>query len=120
MSIDDSANVLDEAELAEEYEDDHELLSDLRDSFFESVPQLLTEIRQAIEHNDAAALANAAHTLKGSAGNFFAKAAFDVASGLEQMGQKGDLASASECDRLEDELNRLKQQLQQFLDKQAS
>ncbi len=110
-------DVLDEKELAEEYEDDTELLSEMMASFYETAPQLLDEMRSAIASGDADVLTSAAHKIKGSSGNFFAKAAYDLAFRLEQKGNSGNLDGAdADCEQLATELDRLKEALQQFID----
>ena len=111
------SDTLDEAELAEEYEDDTELLSELTASFYDSVPQLLTDMRASIASGDGEALASAAHKIKGSSGNFFAAAAYDLASSLEQKGNAGNLDGAdTDCEKLAAELDQLKEALQQFIE----
>ena len=111
------SNVLDEADLADEYEDDTELLSEMMTSFFDTAPPLLADMRTAIASGDGGALASAAHKIKGSSGNFFAKAAYDLAVGLEQKGESGNLDGAdTDCDDLAPELDRLKEALQQFIE----
>jgi HPt (histidine-containing phosphotransfer) domain-containing protein len=58
---------------------------------------------------DPAEIERAAHTIKGSVGNFAAKAAFDAAMELERIGRDGTLDQAEAARvRLEDELDRLK------------
>ncbi len=108
--------VLDEAGLMDEFEGDNELLAELMDSFFEDCPRLLTELREALAGGDAAALGSVAHTIKGGSGNFFAKAAFETALSLEQMGKVGDLSGADvACNQLERQLNQLQQTLQRLV-----
>jgi len=66
------------------------------------------EIWQAIAERNLKALGRAAHTLKGSVGNFAAPAAFDAALKLELIAHEGDLTQAEEaCARLQEEIERL-------------
>ena len=87
-------------------------------AYFELTPGLLDELQTAIEDGQAEVVAKAAHTLKGGCGNFFAKAAFQSALKLEQMGKSGELVGAEqslEC--LRGDLEQLKSQLQDCLAK---
>ena len=74
---------------------DKELLGEMAALFLEEYPRFLAQIQEAISKKDSSALSYAAHTLKGSVGNFAAAAAFDAAFTLERIGRQGDLAEAS-------------------------
>ncbi|MDA1142802.1 MAG: response regulator [Planctomycetota bacterium] len=105
--------ILDEQGLLEEYDGDLELLQELLEAFYEESPEILEQLKTAIEHGDAPAVGTAAHTLKGGAGNFFAVAAFETALALELMGKNNDLdTAAGQCEKLELELNRLREALE--------
>jgi CheY-like chemotaxis protein/HPt (histidine-containing phosphotransfer) domain-containing protein len=105
----DASEVLDEVGLKEEYEGDEDLLAEMAASYFDLVPGLLEELQAAIGNNDSATVVKSAHTLKGGCGNFFAKAAFEAALLLENMGKDDDLSDAKEAwQSLEHELKRLK------------
>ena len=67
-------------------------------AFLEEAPRLLARIREALDTNDAAALARASHTLKSAVGNFPAPAAVEAAQRLEDRRRAGDLHGA-EADR---------------------
>lgn len=87
---------------------DHELLTEMAELFLEESPRFVKEIQTAVERGDTQTLSYAAHTLKGSVGNFAATEAAEAARQLEQMGRKGDLAGADrELARLEAALARL-------------
>jgi CheY-like chemotaxis protein len=112
----DAAEVLDEVELLEEYEGDEDLLADMVRSYFELTPSLLQDLRTAIDAGDSATVANVAHTLKGGCGNFFAKAAFEAALQLENLGKSGDLSGAEQRWRaLQKHLERLKKALERLV-----
>jgi CheY-like chemotaxis protein len=83
--------VFDRAEALACVEGDMELLLEIAGIFLESCPRDLAEIRQAITHNDAEALARAAHTLKGAVSNFGTKSAYQAAANLERIGREGRL-----------------------------
>ena len=70
---------------------DKDLLKELLQLFAVECPQLLTEIRNAINHSDAVLLRRAAHTLKGSISNFGAPAVVAAAQRLENLGRDGNL-----------------------------
>jgi len=76
-----------------ELEGDRELLEELmRLLIEEEAPGQLAKLRESLEQNNAAALAHAAHTLKGIAGQFCAQAVEGLASRLELEARKGDVA----------------------------
>jgi len=75
---------------------DEELLKEIAVIFLEDYPRVLAEIRDAIASNDAKQLEAAAHTLKGSVGNFGAAAVVASALRLEQMGRTAQLEQSAE------------------------
>ena len=102
-------------------EGDRELLLEIVGLFFDETPGLLSEIRESVARRDASALERAAHTLKGSVGNFGAKGAYDEALKLEIIGRGGDVTNAEEAyARLEDEIARLKVALGALKEKEPS
>jgi len=91
---------------------DAALLREVAGIFCNDAPNLLAAIQTQIEKQDAAGLECAAHTLKGSASNFGARAVADAARALETMGRERDLSRAREVfDRLALETERLIQAL---------
>jgi two-component system, sensor histidine kinase and response regulator len=74
---------------------DAELLAELAALFLETLPEYLTQIREAVAAREARTLERAAHTLKGSVGNFGARAASEAAFRLEQIGRGGDWPQAA-------------------------
>jgi len=76
---------------------DEELLKEIAQIFLDECPDALSAIRMAAETGDAAKLERAAHSLKGSIGNFGAKAAYDAAYRLETMGRSGELGNTSDA-----------------------
>ena len=73
------------------------LLRELVTMFLEDCPRLLGEIEAAVGRRDAEALVRAAHTLKGSVGNFDSGAAFVAALRLERLAREGDLSGVDEA-----------------------
>jgi signal transduction histidine kinase/DNA-binding response OmpR family regulator len=86
-----AADVLDRAALMERVDGDLPFLKDLIDLFIADCPEQMDTISVAIAEGDAGKLHVASHTLKGSAGNFFAQAAVDAAYRLEMRGGCGDM-----------------------------
>jgi PAS domain S-box-containing protein len=100
---------------------DIELLKELADLFFDDSTNLLSEIQEAIAARNSHRLERAAHTLKGSVGNFAAQNAFEAAFRLETIGRSGDLANAEEaCFDLEKEIFHLKSALARLTQKNAA
>jgi len=90
-------------------EGDVELLKEIAAMFLEQCPSLVSRMREAVAGMDPVEIERAAHTIKGSVGNFSAKAAFDAAMQLEKIGRDGTLDQAEAARvKLEDELERLK------------
>ena len=73
-----------------------ELLIELAGVFIEECPEMMRQIRAAIDACDAPALQRTAHSLKGSARIFAAAAASEAAMRLEAMGADGDLLGAAD------------------------
>ena len=92
----------------ERVEGDRELLSEMATLFLGEYPRFVHQLHQAIADNDAETLNYAAHTLKGSVGNFVDEEAAAAASLLEKMGRAGELTQApAVLARLESALARL-------------
>lgn len=71
-----------------------ELLVELVDVFLETYPEMMRQIRAAIDARDAPALRRTAHSLKGSTRIFAAEPATEAALQLENMGASGETAGA--------------------------
>ncbi len=88
------ADVIDEETLLAGIDGNRKLLREIVRLFLADYPRRLAEIQQAISRSDGEAVARAAHTLKGSSGNFAARNAFAAAESMETVGKSGDLSSA--------------------------
>jgi CheY-like chemotaxis protein len=88
--------VLDMATVLERMDGDVELLKELAGLFLSECPQRMAEIRQAITQRDASRLMQAAHTIKGSVGNFGAREAVEAAQRLEIDANEHDWGQAEE------------------------
>ena len=107
--------VIDHAALLAGVDGDRRLLREFVRLFLADCPQRLAEIKEAIRRGDAGALGRAAHTLKGSVGNFAAQKAFAASQRLEKMSRDGDLDNAGEaCVTLESELEVLSDELRRL------
>ena len=95
---------------------DHALLRELVRIFLADCPHRLTEIKAALGRRDAEALGIAAHTLKGSIGNFAAQKSFEACRRLEIAAKESDLKKAGEAFvALESELVVLTKELRRLL-----
>jgi two-component system sensor histidine kinase/response regulator len=109
-------NAFDGGALLDGLDGNRRLLRDLVRLFRADYPRRLAEISEAIGRNDPHALEKAAHTLKGSIGNFGAKKAFATAKELEFAGKEKDLLRAGKLVRaMESELASLIKQLGELI-----
>ena len=86
-----AAPALDMEALLDRFDGDRALRVEIATIFLEDYPNRLAAVQAAVEQRDPAALRAAAHSLKGSAGNFGAELAVEAALRLELMGHSGDL-----------------------------
>jgi signal transduction histidine kinase/DNA-binding response OmpR family regulator len=89
--------LVDQRALLAGVDDDPRLLRELIRLFLSDYPKILAQLKQALRLEDAKALANGAHKLKGAVGNFAAKKAAAAAELVENLGKEGDLRAASEA-----------------------
>ena len=84
---------------------DRALLREMVALFIEDYPKRVSEISDALRHNDAEAVEFAAHAVKGAAMTLCARRVGDTALALEQMGRASELHRAGDAlAALEDEL----------------
>lgn len=88
---------LDEAALLARFNGNRKLMRALIKTFLEDCPKMMDRIRAALKTRNAAAIAETAHALKGSVGNFGPSTAFETARGLELAGRKGTLEGSWEA-----------------------
>lgn len=72
-----------------------EFLRELITIYLEDTPRQMTELEEALARQDAPKVTRAAHTIKGSSGNFGATALAELAVGIESHGKTGNLAAAA-------------------------
>ena len=105
----DASEIIDWEAAFKHFEGDVELMKEIAEMFLEESPVLMDTMREALDRGDSGALERAAHTVKGSVGNFAAESAFQAAQRVEQIGRDGNMVEAEEAYRaLEEELERLK------------
>jgi two-component system, sensor histidine kinase and response regulator len=93
-----------------------DVIAQLIDLYLNELPTRLMAVHQTIERGDAARLAKAAHSLKGSSASMGAQRAARVCLELEQLGKAGDLTGAAdlfaqleqECERARAALGKLR------------
>ncbi|HKT76506.1 MAG TPA: Hpt domain-containing protein [Sphingobium sp.] len=76
---------------------DEELLIELAGVFIDEGPEMMRQVRAAIDSRNAQELQRAAHSLKGSAHIFAASAATDAAFRLEVMGAEAKFTDAADA-----------------------
>jgi two-component system sensor histidine kinase/response regulator len=108
--------VMAKEDVLERFGGDEGLLKEIVTVFLESYPELLTELRAAIQRQDAKDLQRMAHTLKGSISYFSNQTPLHLALELEALGRAGVCEGASElCVALERAIERLKPGLAEII-----
>jgi protein-histidine pros-kinase len=103
-----SEDVLSRESLLDLFDQDEELLAELATLFLADGQIILGGLEAAVAAGEAAKVEHAAHTMKGSVGNFGAKRAVEFARQLEQMGRSGNLTGAAGVlQKLVEELTRV-------------
>jgi two-component system sensor histidine kinase/response regulator len=87
----DGRTALDAHALLERFAGNRKLLRAIVKTFREDCPTMMARIRDALKKEDCATVADAAHALKGSVGNFGETAAFESAREIEKRGRQGKL-----------------------------
>ncbi len=71
-----------------------DFIGELVETFFEEAPELLTEIKRALDQGDAEAFRRASHSLKSNGESFGATRLANLARELEALGRDGRLEEA--------------------------
>ncbi|HWB40156.1 MAG TPA: response regulator [Gemmatimonadales bacterium] len=82
--------------LRDRFDGDLDLLRIVAETFLESTPPLLAELREAVAAGDTPTVQRLGHRLRGSLANFGADEAVAAALRLEKLGGEGDLAGAGD------------------------
>jgi two-component system sensor histidine kinase/response regulator len=102
--------LFDRQALLQAFDNDWDFLMEVVDMFVADYPQMMTDIKQAIENQDASMLERTAHALKGMLGNFQVDASVQKAFALEALGRNETFDNArATFDSLTDELARLEE-----------
>lgn len=88
--------ILDLQDVLYRIQGDKDLLLELVDIFLEDTPQRLDVIKQLLPGTDFPALADAAHSVKGSAGNIGAKKLWRTFKAMEDAAKAQDMAAFQE------------------------
>jgi CheY-like chemotaxis protein len=108
----DESEQLDRCALLDRLGGDSQLLSELIEIYLSQSPSLLAAARRALQEKNGRELARVAHSIKGSAGNFLARAALETAERVEACAEQADFSRAREAmSALEEELQRLEHAL---------
>jgi CheY-like chemotaxis protein len=108
--------VFDSAEACHQCLDNVSLLRRVVQSFMESLPSLKDDLTHALAKGDIAALARAAHTLKGATGSIVAQRSSRASLVVEQAAKVGDLAKARTAwENLSGELTTLEESIIEFM-----
>jgi PAS domain S-box-containing protein len=109
---DSAGEQIDKCALMDRLGGDSQLLSELIEIYLRQSPSLLAAAQRALEVKNGRELARAAHSIKGSAGNFLAHGALETAERLESLAEQSDFSGAREAlGALERELLRLDREL---------
>jgi PAS domain S-box-containing protein len=101
----DGRRSLDAKVLLEWFSGNRKLLRSIVKTFRDDCPRMMARIRSALAANDANLLADGAHALKGSVGNFGPTAALEATREMEKIARQGKLDGAWELyATLEDEI----------------
>jgi HPt (histidine-containing phosphotransfer) domain-containing protein len=90
-------------------EGEPDILAEVVQVFLNSTPVRLSDLQQAITQNDAAAVKDLAHALKGSSGTLGARQMAELCLQLEMTGRSGDLGQSEALWlKLEEEFTRVR------------
>lgn len=93
-----------------------DVLGEVLRLFLEEVPKKLRALQEAIEAGDAARVARAAHSLKGSSGNIGASSMLDVCRRIDDLAKAGDLEQVKPLvAQLTDEYHRVELEIKHLL-----
>jgi CheY-like chemotaxis protein len=95
--VGDDGEHVDRRALLERLGGDSRLLSELVEIYLSESPSLLAAAQRALQEKNGQDLARAAHTIKGSAGNFVARTTLETAERLEAFAEQGDFSRAQEA-----------------------
>jgi len=89
-------DVFDLSSALETADGDKGIFVEIADLFLDGLTDSIAGIQDGIARNDANAVEQAAHSLKGSVGNFGARRAYEIAYRLEVLGRNGKLGESED------------------------
>jgi len=102
--------LFDKEALLKAFDNDWDFFLEVVDMFVADYPQMMTDIKQAIEEQDSSKLERTAHALKGMLGNFQVEPSVEKAFTLEKLGRNKTFDSAADTyDSLAGDLSRLEE-----------
>jgi len=111
-----SPEIFDLAAALEVVMGNRELFCEIGNLFIDTLPGYIAEIKSGIKNGDGRVVERAAHSLKGSVGNFGARRSYEAALKLEKLGEQESLAAMpAAMTLLEDELGPLVHELKRVL-----
>ena len=111
-----SGGFVNESALIAGFGGNRKVLREVMEMFLADGPALVTAVQRAWQSGDGAAIASAAHGLRGSIGLFVQAGAFDTARQLERVARAGDLAACGPlCAALETDMRALESALRGLL-----
>ncbi|MFQ5399848.1 MAG: Hpt domain-containing protein [Anaerolineae bacterium] len=92
-----------------------EMIFELAPMFLEDAPMLMEDLRRAIASQDATAVQQSAHTLKGSSGSMGIMKLSSLLKDMEAIGRHGNLEAAGhKMEQIEAEYEQVRRVLQQY------
>ena len=111
-----SSDAFDVTQTLKRLDGDEDLLCEIAEIFLTETPKLLSNLQQAMSGADGEKIQVAAHTLKGSIGNFVGAQSSETVKKLENFARQGDLKEAQEAmATLSVEISKLVSELENFI-----
>lgn len=89
-------DIIDYELLVEQFAGDSEIFLEVSQQCLECIPQYMSEIKKAIDNQDAKLLQTSSHALKGMVANFHAELSVEAALRLELLGKRGEFSGAKD------------------------
>jgi HPt (histidine-containing phosphotransfer) domain-containing protein len=87
--------LFDKSDLLDRLGDDEDFCKEIIELFIEDTPHQISELKKAIENNDASMVHQKAHSLKGSSAQVSALSMQEIAFQMEQAGEAGNVDRAA-------------------------
>lgn len=104
--------ILNLQDILDRVDGDMEMLQEIINVFLATAPELLSKVKEALSQENALAVQETAHRLKGAVGNFSSQGPYHTVQELENLGKEGKFKDSSEVlKRLESEIGQIESQL---------